>query len=299
MIDPVHFEILPFGKGEAEAAELPERVRLTVTCSPKHGLDESIGTATRLRALGHSVTLHLAARMVRGPDHLDELLDRMKENGIDDAFVIGGDATPPHGPYASSVELLPIIHEHPRRPVTIGIGGYPEGHPLIDHAALAEALAQKAPMADAPRTREGSCAGSRGIRATASAGYSPECRGLRRPTKPARDLDAVGVGPSLSFPAQATRPEKSPRGLGPLADSASYSLSAERPERRRRFLRPRCLRRNESDGPTPTRIEISSSLVGSTMPGTPASTGRSMPVALIPSIQRRTAPASKQSWVVT
>ena len=32
MIDPVHFEILPFGKGEAEAAELPERVRLTVTC---------------------------------------------------------------------------------------------------------------------------------------------------------------------------------------------------------------------------------------------------------------------------
>ena len=90
MIDPVHFEILPFGKGEAEAAELPERVRLTVTCSPKHGLDESIATATRLRALGHSVTLHLAARMVRGRDHLDELLGRMKENGIDDAFVIGG-----------------------------------------------------------------------------------------------------------------------------------------------------------------------------------------------------------------
>ena len=76
MIDPVHFEILPFGKGEAEAAELPERVRLTVTCSPKHGLDESIATATRLRALGHSVTLHLAARMVRGRDHLDELLGR-------------------------------------------------------------------------------------------------------------------------------------------------------------------------------------------------------------------------------
>ena len=37
MIDPVHFEILPFGNGEAEAAELPERVRLSVTCSPKHG----------------------------------------------------------------------------------------------------------------------------------------------------------------------------------------------------------------------------------------------------------------------
>ena len=50
--------------------------------------------------------------MVRGRDRLDELLGRMKENGIDDAFVIGGDATPPHGPYNSAVELLPIIHEH-------------------------------------------------------------------------------------------------------------------------------------------------------------------------------------------
>ena len=52
--------------------------------------------------------------MVRGREHLDELLGRMTENGIDDAFVIGGDATPPHGPYSSAVELLPIIHEHSR-----------------------------------------------------------------------------------------------------------------------------------------------------------------------------------------
>src|SRR4029079_4434452 len=117
------------------------------TCWPKHGVDESIGTATRLRALGHSVTLHLAARMVRGPDHLDELLARLKENRIDDALVIGGDATPPPGPYASSVELLPIIPDPPRRPVTVGIGGYPEGHPLIADGALNQALAQKGPLA--------------------------------------------------------------------------------------------------------------------------------------------------------
>ena len=205
MIDPVHFEILPFGKGEAEAAELPERVRLTVTCSPKHGLDESIGTATRLRALGHSVTLHLAARMVRGPDHLDELLARMKENGIDDAFVIGGDATPPHGPYASSVELLPIIHDHPRRPVTIGIGGYPEGHPLIDDAALAEALAQKAPMADYVTTQLCFDAGAvlrwiEGIRTTGiDLPVLAGVPGIVDPTKLLEISMRVGVGPSLSF----------------------------------------------------------------------------------------------------
>ena len=205
MIDPVHFEILPFGKGEAEAAELPERVRLTVTCSPKHGLDESIATATRLRALGHSVTLHLAARMVRGRDHLDELLSRMKENGIDDAFVIGGDATPPQGPYASAVELLPIIHEHSRRPATIGIGGYPEGHPLIDDAELADALAQKAPLADYVTTQlcfdpEIVLRWIRGIRETGiDLPVLAGVPGIVDPTKLLEISMRVGVGPSLSF----------------------------------------------------------------------------------------------------
>src|SRR4029079_7296217 len=54
----------------------------------------------------------------------------------------------PLGPYTSAVELVPLVAEHPRRPATIGIAGYPEGHPLIDDAALAEALAAKAPYAD-------------------------------------------------------------------------------------------------------------------------------------------------------
>jgi methylenetetrahydrofolate reductase (NADPH) len=144
----VRFEILPVGAGEEQAAELSERVRLTVTCSPRHGPDRTVGMGTRLRALGHGVTVHLSARMVRDRTHLDELLATMAEAGIDDAFVIGGDATEPVGPYSSAVELLPIVHEHPNRPRTLGIAGYPEGHPLVDPAALAVALAEKSRLAD-------------------------------------------------------------------------------------------------------------------------------------------------------
>src|SRR5205814_2048057 len=55
------FEVMPFGRAEEEAAQLPEHARLTVTCSPRHGLEESIEVATRIRALGPDVTLHLAA----------------------------------------------------------------------------------------------------------------------------------------------------------------------------------------------------------------------------------------------
>jgi methylenetetrahydrofolate reductase (NADPH) len=142
------YEILPFGRGQEEAAELPERVQVTITCSPRHGPDESVEVGRRVAALGHSVTVHLAARMVRDRAHLDALLAAMAEGGIDDAFVIGGDASPPQGAFASAVELLPLVHEHPRRPRALGIAAYPEGHPLIDSRTLDEALAEKSRIAD-------------------------------------------------------------------------------------------------------------------------------------------------------
>jgi methylenetetrahydrofolate reductase (NADPH) len=142
------FEILPFGKGEAEATELPERAWLTVTASPTHTLDDTVAVSTRLRRLGHMVTMHLASRMVRSREHLDEVLGALAEAGVSDAFVVGGDATPPEGPYASSLALLPLLVEHPKRPATIGIAGYPEGHPLIDDATLTAALREKSPIAD-------------------------------------------------------------------------------------------------------------------------------------------------------
>lgn len=199
------FEVLPFGRGEAEAAELAGPVRLTVTASPTHTLDETVEVGARLRALGHAVTVHLAARMLRDEAHLDALLAAMAEAGIDDAFVVGGDATPPHGVYASAVELLPIVHSHPRRPRTLGIAGYPEGHPLIDSATLAEALRHKSPLADYVTTQI--CFDPRAlldwVRATREAGIElPVVVGIPGAVDRRRLLQVsvrVGVGPSLRY----------------------------------------------------------------------------------------------------
>ena len=66
----------------------------------------------------------------------------------DDLFLIAGDADPPLGDYSSAVELLPIIAEHPQRPGTIGIAGYPEGHPSISDESLQEAFEGKSRWAD-------------------------------------------------------------------------------------------------------------------------------------------------------
>jgi methylenetetrahydrofolate reductase (NADH) len=143
----VRFEVLPLDRTVDEAERLPLPLQLTVTCSPRHGPDRTLDVAGRLRALGHSVTPHIAARMVRDEAHLDALLDGIADAGLDGMFLIGGDADT-QGPYASAGELLAAIADHPRRPGAIGIAGYPEGHPLISDEELDAALREKSRLAD-------------------------------------------------------------------------------------------------------------------------------------------------------
>ena len=146
--DLARFEIFPAGSIEAQAAELPREVHMTVTCSPVHGPDRSVEVAGRLRELGHPVTVHVAARMVRDRAHLDAVLSGMAAAGADDLFLVAGDVKEQQGEYASAVELLPLIAEHPQRPPSIGITGYPEDHPFISDEDLEAALRQKSQHAD-------------------------------------------------------------------------------------------------------------------------------------------------------
>jgi methylenetetrahydrofolate reductase (NADPH) len=199
------FEVLPFARSLDEAAELPEKVRLTVTCSPKHGPDRSVEVAGRLRELGHQVTVHVAARMVRDRAHLDGILGGMAQVGADDLFLIGGDADPPHGEYSSAVQLIEIVAEHPHRPRTIGIAGYPEGHPAISDDELARALTHKGRFADYVATQM--CFDDQVLldwvgRQRAAGMTLPVLIGT--PGKVSRtklmELSArIGVGPSLAF----------------------------------------------------------------------------------------------------
>jgi methylenetetrahydrofolate reductase (NADPH) len=203
--EPAQFEILPLGRGEEEAARLAEPVRLSVTCSPRHGPDRSVAVARRLRAREHAVTVHLTARMVRDRAHLDKLLAEMAEVGVADVLLIGGDATPPHGPYSSAVELLPVITDHPQRPQEVGIAGYPEGHPLLDSGQLAEALEQKSALASYIMTQL--CFEAEPIvawlRETRERGVDlPVLVGLPGVVDRRRLLEVsmrIGVGPSLAF----------------------------------------------------------------------------------------------------
>jgi methylenetetrahydrofolate reductase (NADPH) len=234
------FEVLPLERSVEQVAELPGPELLTVTCSPRHGPDESVAIARRLRALGHRLTVHVAARMVRDRAHLDELLDGMAEAEAD-LFLIGGDATPPQGPWSSAAELLPVISEHPQRPSEIGIAGYPEGHPLIDSATLADVLKQKSALADYVTTQL--CFDPEALlawlRETREDGVTlPALVGMPGVVDRRRLLEMsirIGVGPSLSFlrkqrglrkllgPSRVT-PDRVYDGLAPFLEDRELNI---------------------------------------------------------------------------
>jgi methylenetetrahydrofolate reductase (NADPH) len=201
----VRFEILPLGHSDREAAQLPGAVRLTVTCSPRLGPDHSVAYGAALRALGHSVTVHLAARMVLDDAHLDVLLAAMADAGIDDAFVIGGDADPPEGIFSSAEQLVPVIDRHPQRPTTIGVAGYPEGHPSIDAETLRRSLISKGRHADYVTTQM--CFHAAAVRSwilqeRRSGMDLPVLIGVPGQVTAARLIEMsarVGVGPSVTF----------------------------------------------------------------------------------------------------
>src|SRR5450756_1351922 len=107
-----------------------------------------IDVSARLAGRGYRVVPHLAARMIADRGQLERIVADLEAAGIHEAFVVGGDASPPAGGYADAGDLLDELGVLPHSLARIGVGGYPEGHPLIPEASLLEALRRKQPHAD-------------------------------------------------------------------------------------------------------------------------------------------------------
>ena len=70
-------------------------------------------------------------------------MERLGNLEVKEIFVIGGDAKNPVGPFSSAFELLSTMADLGHGFEEIGVGGYPEGHPLIDDDTLGRALLDK------------------------------------------------------------------------------------------------------------------------------------------------------------
>jgi methylenetetrahydrofolate reductase (NADPH) len=138
------YEVLPTTDAEGAVVEhVPPGRTITITASPARGLQASLDLTERLTGHGYRVIPHLAARMVSGRSELTEIVDRLVPLGVDSVFVPAGDADPPAGAYAGSLDLLQDLVALGNPFADVGITGYPESHPTIGDDLTVQAMWDK------------------------------------------------------------------------------------------------------------------------------------------------------------
>lgn len=237
-------EIIPVRGVEEQLAAVPLDVPVTITCSPRFGLERTLRYTEIAVQAGFRVVPHLAARQVTGEAQLQDFVGRLGEWGVRDLFVIGGDVPEPAGRFTSAAELLDCLAGLDHTIASIGVACYPEGHPTIPDDELAEALQRK--QVHAQYMVSQLC-----FDAAALVGWLRRMRalgvklplhiGLAAPLH-ARKLAElslrIGVGPSLRYVTKqhgllgrllrgsAHRPERLLLDIGPDLDSAELAIEA-------------------------------------------------------------------------
>ena len=152
LLDRPRYEVLPLpGTAEQVGVHVPTALPVTVTASPRRGLEPTLELTEELVRGGYSAVPHLAARMLHDEWHLAEILARLDDAGVRDVFVVAGDGEEPVGGFSDSLQLLTAIERLQRSGSgrtleSMGVSGYPEGHPLVAADELDRALLAKQPL---------------------------------------------------------------------------------------------------------------------------------------------------------
>lgn len=129
---------------ESYASLLPAGTDVYATWLPGMPYHHIVSVAKRLRRSGMNPVPHIAARHLANREVAAEFAARLEdEAGVTRALVIAGDARGTVGPYASSCALIEtgLLQAHGIR--SLGIAGYPEGHPRIPEPQIMVALDRK------------------------------------------------------------------------------------------------------------------------------------------------------------
>lgn len=119
---------------------------VSVTCLPHHGPARTVEASINLALLGYHTVPHLAARSITSQAELHSLLRQLQGAGVSELFLVAGDRRTPAGPYSWSGQLLEAVKAYSPE-FSLGIAGYPEGHPELSQEQLMSSLRAKAPMA--------------------------------------------------------------------------------------------------------------------------------------------------------
>lgn len=125
----------------ADCFALGSRVFLTHLPGKPEALQ--VDAALRIKEMGYMPVPHLAARNFRTAQDYVDLVQAHSSNGVSEALFLGGNPALFPGPMGEAAQLLahPVLNDSTIK--TAFVSGYPEGHPAIVEAALADALRRK------------------------------------------------------------------------------------------------------------------------------------------------------------
>ena len=128
--------------GEAVRAAASGR-QVFIPWTPNLDARAMMAATSRASELGLAPVPHVVARRLASEQAARELLGELGRRGAETVLLVGGDLREPAGPYRSSFELLASGLLQRCGLGQAGVCGYPEGHPQIDPAILAEDLDRK------------------------------------------------------------------------------------------------------------------------------------------------------------
>jgi methylenetetrahydrofolate reductase (NADPH) len=142
LLRAARWELVPIKSIEPAIEALPPASSVSVSCSPVKGVDVTLEVCARLIDAGHDAAPHIAARMVEDRAHTRRIAEWSEKYRPSELFVIAGDAETPSGPYEGAAAFLRDLLDSGVS-ASIGIAGYPDGHPLIDVSQQREHLHRK------------------------------------------------------------------------------------------------------------------------------------------------------------
>lgn len=114
-------------------AILPKGTRVYIAHIEGTPIDEMVSTAARLNAEGFDVMPHFPARIIHGQSMLADWIARYQgEANVDQALLLAGGVTKPHGDYDSSMQLMESGEFDKAGFKRLHVAGHPEGNRDID-----------------------------------------------------------------------------------------------------------------------------------------------------------------------
>lgn len=128
----------------AEAARMAQGATISIPYLPSEDDTARLAAARTVRELGFEPMPHLSARRIGSRAALEHFIDRaVIDAGVERCLVIAGDLSTPAGPFADSASIIESGVLERAGIKVVGVGGHPQGHPVMTSADRWRVLERK------------------------------------------------------------------------------------------------------------------------------------------------------------